>query len=169
MTASDSAPDAQPWKSLYDGRSLRGWRVPAQAGSWKASDWTLRGQAGPASEEAVLWSNGTLQRDELVFDWRWEGKTVDRMPPMVFRSARGAGLIRIPALAGLRAEGWNRLRVRRSGFEMKVSANDGDEVLIEAPRGGLEFGFMPAAGSSRSRNFGSSASARAISRRRRSP
>lgn len=145
VTAADSAPDAQPWKSLYDGRSLRGWRVPAQAGSWKASDWTLRGQAGPASEEAVLWSNGTLQRDELVFDWRWEGKTVDRMPPMVFRSARGAGLIRIPALAGLRAEGWNRLRVRRSGFEMKVSANDGDEVLIEAPRGGLEFGFMPAA------------------------
>lgn len=144
VTAVDSAPEAQSWKSLYDGRSLRGWRVPAQALSWKASDWTLRGQAGASTEEAVLWSDVKLQRDELVFDWRWEGKTVDRVPPLVFRSVRGGALIRIPALAGLRAEGWNRLRVRRSGFETKVSANDGDEVLIEAPRGGLEFGFMPA-------------------------
>ena len=141
--AAESAPEAQVWKSLYDGRTLRGWRVPAASDAWKASDWTLRGR--PVSgEAAVLWSETRLRNDELVFDWRPDGKSGDRVPPVVFRSERGASLVRIPELAAIRPDGWNRLRVRRSGSALKVSANDGEEVEVAVPRGRLEFGFMTA-------------------------
>jgi len=81
----------------------------------------------------------------LIFDWRWDGKTTDRVPPVVFRARDGKAILRMPALASIRGDGWNRLRVRRSGSSLKVSANDADEVLsMEVPRGALEFGFMPA-------------------------
>ena len=141
--AAESAPEAQVWKSLYDGRTLRGWRVPTASDAWKASDWTLRGR--PVSgEAAVLWSETRLRNDELVFDWRPDGKSGDRVPPVVFRSERGASLVRIPELAAIRPDGWNRLRVRRSGSALKVSANDGEEVEVAVPRGRLEFGFMTA-------------------------
>jgi hypothetical protein len=139
-----SAPDAQPWKSLYDGRSLRGWRVPAGSEVWKASDWTLRGLPGLGGEASILWSETQFRRDEVIFDWRWEGKTADRVPPLVFRPIRGGAIIRIPELTALRGDGWNRLRVRRSGGVLKVSANDADEVSVEVPRGRLDFGFSPA-------------------------
>ena len=140
-TAAESAPEAQNWRSLYDGQTLRGWRVPAGSDAWKASDWTLEGR--PVSgEAAVLWSETRLRNDELVFDWRPDGKSGDRVPPVVFRSGRGAGPVRIPELAAIRPDGWNRLRVRRSGSALKVSANDGEAVEVAVPRGLLEFGFM---------------------------
>ncbi|MEN9733957.1 MAG: hypothetical protein RLZ45_1952 [Verrucomicrobiota bacterium] len=144
IAASESAPEAQPWKSLYDGRTLRGWRVPASPEAWKASDWTLRSRPGGGQEGSVLWSEARFQRDELMFDWRWDGKTTDRVPPVVFRSRDGGTIFRMPEMAAVRSEGWNRLRVRRSGSALKVSANDADEVSVEVPRGRLEFGFMPA-------------------------
>jgi hypothetical protein len=144
IAPSESAPEAQPWKSLYDGRTLRGWRVPASPEAWKASDWTLRSRPGGGQEGSVLWSEARFQRDELMFDWRWDGKTTDRVPPVVFRSRDGGTIFRMPEMAAVRSEGWNRLRVRRSGSALKVLANDADEVSVEVPRGRLEFGFMPA-------------------------
>ncbi len=144
VPAAESAPEAQPWKSLYDGRTLRGWRLPASADAWKASDWTLRSKAGAGGEDSVLWSESPFRRDELVFDWRWDGKTTDRVPPVVFRSRDGGAILRMPEFGAVRSDGWNRLRVRRSGSALKVSANDAPEVSVEAPRGRLEFGFMPA-------------------------
>jgi len=143
-TAAESAPEARVWKSLYDGRTLRGWRAPARSEVWKASDWTLRSRPGVGDEASVLWSEARFQRDELVFDWRWDGKATDRMPPVVLRSARGGGLVRIPEQASVRADGWNRLRVRRSGSALKVSANDAEETTVQVPGGRLELGFMPA-------------------------
>ena len=144
VPASESAPEAQPWRSLYDGRSLRGWRPPASAEAWKASDWTLHSRAGGGGEDSVLWSESPIRREELVFDWRWDGKTTDRVPPVVFRPKEGGAILRMPEFASVRSDGWNRLRVRRSGSFLKVSANDADEVSVEVPRGALEFGFMPA-------------------------
>ena len=145
VPAAESAPEAQAWRSLYDGRTLRGWKVPARGDAWKAADWTLRSGAGAGGEDSVLWSESKLRGDELIFDWRWDGKTTDRVPPVVFRARDGKAILRMPALASIRGDGWNRLRVRRSGSSLKVSANDADEVLsMEVPRGALEFGFMPA-------------------------
>ena len=109
-----------------------------------ASDWTLKGRAGLGGEASILWSEAQFNRDEVIFDWRWEGKTADRVPPLVFRPIRGGAIVRMPELAALRVDGWNRLRVRRSGGVLKVSANDADEVSVEVPRGRLEFGFLPA-------------------------
>jgi hypothetical protein len=109
-----------------------------------ASDWTLRGRAGLGGEASILWSEAQFNRDEVIFDWRWEGKTAGRVPPLVFRPIRGGAIVRMPELAALRVDGWNRLRVRRSGGVLKVSANDADEVSVEVPRGRLEFGFLPA-------------------------
>ena len=145
VPAAESAPEAQAWRSLYDGRSLRGWKVPARGDFWKAADWTLRSGAGAGAEDSVLWSESKLRGDELIFDWRWDGKTTDRVPPVVFRAGDGRAILRMPAMASIRGDGWNRLRVRRSGSALQVSANDADEVLsVEVPRGALEFGFMPA-------------------------
>jgi hypothetical protein len=111
---------------------------------WKASDWNLRGLSGLGDEASILWSETQFHRNEVIFDWRWEGKVANRVPPLVFRPIRGGAIIRIPELAALRVDGWNRLRVRRSGGVLKVSANDADEVSVEVPRGRLEFGFLPA-------------------------
>lgn len=144
VPAAESAPVAEPWTSLYDGRTLRGWRVPASAGAWTAADWTLRSRAGGGEEDTVLWAESPLRRGELLFDWRWDGRSTDRVPPVVFRSRKGGAILRMPAFASVRSDGWNRLRVRRSGSSLKVSANDADEVLsVEVPHGALEFGFMP--------------------------
>ena len=145
VPASESAPEAQPWRSLYDGRTLRGWKVPARADVWKAADWTLRGQAGDAGGDSVLWSESSFRGGELILDWRWDGKSAGRVPPVVFR-ARGRGtMLRLPELPAVRADGWNRLRVRRSGTGLKVSVNDSvNGVLVPVPRGALEFGFLPA-------------------------
>jgi hypothetical protein len=109
-----------------------------------ASDWTLRGRAGLGGEASILWSEAQFNRDEVIFDWRWEGKTAGRVPPLVFRPIRGGAIVRMPELAALRVDDWNRLRVRRSGGVLKVSANDADEVSVEVPHGRLEFGFLPA-------------------------
>ena len=93
----------------------------------------------------MLWSESRLRRDELVFDWRWEAKTADRVPPVVFRARGGGAIHRLPECASVRSDGWNRLRVRRSGSFLRVSVNEADqEVSVEVPRGALEFGFMPA-------------------------
>jgi hypothetical protein len=111
---------------------------------WKASDWNLRGLSGLGDDASILWSEAQFHRNEVIFDWRWEGKVAKRVPPLVFRPIGGGANIRIPELAALRVDGWNRLRVRRSGGVLKVSANDADEVSVEVPRGRLEFGFLPA-------------------------
>ena len=100
-----SAPEAQPWKSLYDGRSLRGWRVPVESEVWMASDWTLRSRAGLGGEASILWSEAQFHRDEVIFDWRWEGKVANRVPPLVFRPIRGGAIVRMPELAALRLDG----------------------------------------------------------------
>lgn len=35
-------------------------------------------------EALTLWSEAQFNRDEVIFDWRWDGKTADRVPPLVF-------------------------------------------------------------------------------------
>jgi hypothetical protein len=61
-TPEQTAPLAEQYVSLYDGRSLRGWR---EAAGWKPGDWQLRGEAGAAT----LWSARSLGDFDLQLDW----------------------------------------------------------------------------------------------------
>jgi hypothetical protein len=58
-TPEQTAPVAEPWVSLYDGRSLRGWR---EAAGWKPADWQTARRAAPRrSGRAQLLATFDLQ------------------------------------------------------------------------------------------------------------
>jgi len=59
--------DARPWRCLYDGVDLTGWRQdPANEGHWKVQDWILSydGSGGD------LWTAEEFGDFELICDWR---------------------------------------------------------------------------------------------------
>jgi hypothetical protein len=97
-TPEQTAPVAEPMVSLYDGRSLRGWR---EAAGWKPPIGRLRGEA---ARDALV--ERSLAISICRLDWSRDAAQV--------RSARclRAGDAREIALARARrnsCEGWNRL------------------------------------------------------------
>jgi hypothetical protein len=147
-TPAQSAPAAEPWKALYDGRSLRGWTASdAAARVWKPSDWTLRCEAG-APADALLWSD-QAPAESFFIDWQWSAKSSSRVPPVVFRGAtRDAAatpspVIELPAViqSGLQ-DGWNRIELRRAAGGFDASIN-GITARIESKATRLQMGLRP--------------------------
>ena len=140
-TAAQSAPPAEAWRSLYDGRSLRAWTLPEGATSaWTAADWTLRATAATGSP-TTLWTTGAFAAEECFLDWRWDGKTPDRVPPLVLRFGDRAETISLPALPNAKADGWNRLHVRRHGGQLSLELNGTAAGSVPAPAGPLRLGL----------------------------
>jgi len=134
-TAAQSAPEAEPWRSLYDGRGLRGWTPPAgQSGVWTAEDWTLHGAAkSPAT--AVLTGVPAAGATEMFLDWKWEAKPADRVPPLELSFAGSPGRVAIPPLPTARLDGWNRLHLKRNGALLELRLNDVPAGQVAAPAG----------------------------------
>jgi 3-keto-disaccharide hydrolase len=137
-TPEQTAPVAEPWVSLYDGRSLRGWR---EAAGWKSADWQLRGEAGAAT----LWSERSLGDFDLQLDWSRDA-AAGPASPVVFR-AGDASEIALPALPTIREKGWNRLAITRRGTKLTMTLNDEREKTravreLSVPAGPLTPGLQ---------------------------
>ena len=131
-----TAPLAEGWKPLYDGRTLRGWR---EAAGWTPADWKLRATA----EAGPLWSERALADFDLQLDWSWDAAPAALAPPLVLRDADGRE-IPLPALAAARAKGWNRLAVSRRGAQLTLSLNDAPAGQLEVPATPLTPGLRSA-------------------------
>jgi hypothetical protein len=132
-TPEQTAPLAEPWVSLYDGRSLRGWR---EAAGWKPADWQLHGRPGAAT----LWSERALGDFDLQLDWSRD-VAAGSASPVIFQ-AGDAPEIALPALAAVRAEGWNRLAVARRGTKLTMILNDEAAGELTVPAGPLTPGLQ---------------------------
>ena len=134
-TSDQSAPAAESWRSLYDGRGLRGWTAPAsETAVWAADDWTLR-SAAKAPSTAVLRGVPATGATELFLDWKWEAKPSGKMPPLALEFSGSAGRMVLPVLPAAREDGWNRVHLRREGdgFEMRLNGSPAGHV--SAPTG----------------------------------
>lgn len=142
-TEAQSAPMAEPWDSLYDGRGLRGWRTTPETDKvWKSSDWTIHGNPG-ASAGAILWSESKPADSDLFFDWKWSAKPTLRLPPTVLQSAAGGETIALPAMDTASPDGWNRLELRRTpnGFDLVLNRTPAGSITL--PAGPVRFGLKP--------------------------
>lgn len=141
----NSAPAAEAWRSLYDGRGLRGWKPPADFPEvWTAADWNFR-SAARTVPGAEVWSTTELDDGELFLDWRWEGKTANRVPPVVLQFTGTADSISLPPMQTARPEGWNRLHLRRRGPAVEFQLNDQEAGSVPVPTGKLTLGLRPGA------------------------
>lgn len=137
-TPDQSAPDAEPWSCLYDGRSLRRWTATdAARRTWHPSDWTLRADAVPSEgerAEATLWSEGTGSSDAFI-DWQWDAKSGTRTAPLVLRVAGGSPgpVLELPALESGLKEGWNRLSLHRNRDGVEVRLNNAPVGAVVLP------------------------------------
>lgn len=142
LPAAQCAPEATPWESLYDGRSLRGWTgSPAAMEAWKPSDWNLRCTAS-APTNAILWSTAPAATTELFFDWNFPAKGNDPRPPIMFQSPDSA----VHSLAALGTgikEGWNRLTFVRGREGWSLRVNESVAVPVPLPNQPLRPGFAP--------------------------
>ena len=119
-----TAPAADGSASLYDGRTLRGWTVPAGA-EWKALDWEL---ASPANGGTI-----TLQKKPLDFRLQFDART-EAQPG----SAPLPVCVNGQALPGRAAGKWTRYIVTRSGTRLQCGPEGGESAVISIAEGPAE-------------------------------
>ena len=134
-TAAQTAPLAEPWQSLYDGRTLRGWR---KAAGWKPADWQLHAQA----DAAPLWSEKARADFDLQLDWSWSAAPAAAVPPLILRAGDDREIV-LPALPAARPKGWNHLAISRRGTTLTLTLNDAPAGQLELPAGPLTPGLRP--------------------------
>ena len=134
-TGSESAPKAEAWRSLYDGRSFNGWTLPkGPAELWQARDWTLFcGTNGAPS--AVLTGVPSGGAKDLFFDWRWEAQPSQLVPPLELAVAGVSSRIVLPALPAAKPAAWNRVHLRRIDRFLEIRLNDLPAGRIPMPSG----------------------------------
>ncbi len=153
-SSEQSAPAAEAWRSLYDGRSLRGWQASAaEADGWKVADWTLRWEA-PRETHSVLWAGETWGDFELQADWNWAGEVQSKIPPFVLRTVEDSPRdTELPASDLALVKGWNRLRLTRRGTALKISINGQSADPMRVFNGKLRLGLKGAGGPTRFANL----------------
>ncbi len=141
--ATDSAPDAEPWTCLYDGRSLRGWETPENVvGIWKPSDWVLR-----ARTAAILWHSTRLDSGRIFLDWKWPAKPSSPVPPIVLQAPGSDTLITLPPQPAAPLDGWYPIEHPRTRTTAQIHLNHQSVGTLPLPAGPLRFGIQsPASG-----------------------
>jgi hypothetical protein len=146
-TPDETAPLAEPWHCLYDGRSLRGWEQPTGegAGRWKPADWNLRA----ASNAPPLWAQRAAVDFEFFCDWQWSSQPARPVPPVVLRQPGSETVVNLPAVEGLKPKEWHRVHLIRRGRALAVSVNGKPAGEVAAPAGELSPGLFPDGGETR--------------------
>lgn len=81
------APLAEPFRPLYTGVNLAGWRAEAgQEDHWQVNDWMLHFDG----QGQTLWTEKTFGDFELICDWRWTAKPVKRSLPVILPTGEPA-------------------------------------------------------------------------------
>jgi hypothetical protein len=146
LVSAGFAAERGPWVSLFDGKSLTGWRAEGKA-DWSARDGTIVGRQGPGNAPGDLytekeWADFELQCEFLVV-WPansgiwfrrsaaqpgYQADVLDETNyPDTFSGslyAMGKGFIAKNSDAkSVRKNGWNRLRIRAVGDQIVIGLN----------------------------------------------
>ncbi len=63
--------------SIFTGRDLAGWEVPADNIWWKASDGVLSAESGPEQKGSTLWTEKAYENFVMEFEFKFGEGTVD--------------------------------------------------------------------------------------------
>lgn len=130
--------------SLYDGKSLAGWIVPAgRARHWKSTDWTLTHEGESPSSPQPLLSAASYGDVEVIADWRWADEkepaaTQPAQPVVAATTVAGARAVVVPQAGGAAepAGKWNRVVQRITGNRLTMTVN-GTVVVDNVVQEGL--------------------------------
>jgi 3-keto-disaccharide hydrolase len=86
-TPEQTAMDGTGWERLYNLRDLSGWKKDAgHEGHWKPADWRLAYDGKSEAKVKDLWSEKEYGDFEMMFDWRFTGKSKKKMVPVILPS-----------------------------------------------------------------------------------
>jgi hypothetical protein len=75
---------AQPFKLLYNGLDLRGWKNdPGHKDHWQPQDWKLTYDGKSEAKDKDLWSEKEYGDFQMICDWRWTAKPKKVKRPVI--------------------------------------------------------------------------------------
>ena len=147
------APRAEAWQNLIEGNSLKGWRTTGNA-VWKVEGGELIGRQGPKGEAGDLFSEGQWKNFELECEWRmrfpgnsgvwfrvgaprtgYQADFLDQSshPGVLSGSLYCMGKAFIAENRdpqSVNRDGWNQLRIRAMGDQIRIEQNGRKVVEI---------------------------------------
>lgn len=142
-----AAASAQPkWLSLFDGKTLKGWKQLGQA-TWSVKDGAIAGRQGPGGAAGDLLTEQTWANFELELEWSmtWPGNSGIWFRYVSAKSAYQADILDQKSHPGVLSgslyctgkafiaenrdassvhkDGWNRLSIRAAGDEITIESN----------------------------------------------
>ena len=167
-----AAPPAMPaeWRSLFDGKTLRGWWTFME-GKWTVEDGAIVGRPGPRAWPGGLFTSREWDDFELELEWKVEGPAETgiwfrRTFPKLAVGYTGRGC-QADLNDGKRPDGflsgslwcsgrgfvagnrdrvsivssdWNRMRIRAAGNEITIEQNG--KVVVQARDDSCKSGFV---------------------------
>jgi len=152
LAAAALASSDRPWVALFDGKSLAGWKATGNA-AWRVEDGSIVGRQGPNGAPGDLFTQAQWQDFEIEAEWRmtfpgnsglwfrYAGPNTgcqadflenERAWPGVFSGSvycMGRQFVGVNRDAStVNRAGWNRLRMRVTGDDVRVQLN-GREVV----------------------------------------
>ncbi len=79
------AKNAEPYRILYNGVDLRGWKVkPGDEGHWQPQDWVLAYDGKSEAEgDKSLWTEEEFENFTLIVDWRQPREPKTQQAPLI--------------------------------------------------------------------------------------
>lgn len=75
---------AEGFVPLYNGVDLSGWKAdPGHVGHWQPKDWVLSYDGRSEAKDKNLWTEKEYGDFVLICDWRWTGKPVPTLRPVI--------------------------------------------------------------------------------------
>jgi hypothetical protein len=87
----ETAPLAEPFRSLYTGMDLSGWKVePWHTGHWEAKNWILAYDGQADRKDSAFWTQAEFGDFVLIVDWRLTRKPQARRVPSAAAPVKAA-------------------------------------------------------------------------------
>lgn len=140
-TTDVAAPVAQPWRSLFNGLDLRGWRTTtATAEAWTVTNERITRAAGARGPENALLSDREFSDGQFIFDVKGSPAANARLR---LRSRGGGSGFAVP-LAALREDAFQRFTLSVRGRTVTVETPESAVTRLTmpdsiAPRGAIGF------------------------------
>ncbi len=153
LFAAGALADANGWTSLFDGKTLNGWKVEGKA-TWRVEDGAIVGRQGPGGGSGDLFTEQQWADFELEAEWKmkWPGNSGVWFRRSKARTGYQADFLDQPSHPGVLSgslycmgkafiaenrdastfdkTGWNRLRIRAVGDDLTVELNGKQVVKV---------------------------------------
>jgi hypothetical protein len=162
---------AAEWKSLFDGKTLKGWEAQGKA-AWSVEDGAIVGRQGPGGSAGDLFTQEPWSDFEFEAEWKmrfpgnsgiwfrymgpkagYQADFLDQSshPGVLSGSLYCMGKAFIAEnrdASSVNKDGWNRIRIRASGDEILIQQNGKKVVQVRDStfRGPGSFGIQIHAG-----------------------